>query len=224
MTPTTSEREAVIAEMREEAAVQIKTVWIDRATFDRWIAALTREQREGVVERALEYLRPHLEAGTFAAPDWAIQLASILTGGDGCGEPIKPQPEAPGSVAFSFAGPDGKNSIHDTWFPMKDLPAWQKWVTLREGHHVIYAYPTPPAPVDVRGLAAKWKRQAEGNYNDRANALSRCAEELLALLDGQPAGVFKSCSCVTERQRELCPHKRECIVCTAALGGGGGGE
>lgn len=41
-----------------------------------------------VVDRALEYLRPHLEAGTFAAPYWAIQLASILTGGDGCGKPV----------------------------------------------------------------------------------------------------------------------------------------
>lgn len=40
------------------------------------------------VEKALAYLRPHLESGTFSAPDWAIQLASILTGGDGCGRPI----------------------------------------------------------------------------------------------------------------------------------------
>jgi hypothetical protein len=40
-----------------------------------------------VVDRALEYLRPHLDAGTFAAPSWAVQLASILTGGGGCGTP-----------------------------------------------------------------------------------------------------------------------------------------
>ena len=29
---------------------------------------------------ALDYLHPHLDAGTFAAPDWAIELALILTG------------------------------------------------------------------------------------------------------------------------------------------------
>lgn len=43
-----------------------------------------------LVSRAMEYLRPHLESGTFSAPDWAIQMASILTGGNGCGKPIKP--------------------------------------------------------------------------------------------------------------------------------------
>ncbi len=57
-------------------------------------AALTAAQPQleggGEVELALEYLRPHLEAGTFAAPDWAIQLASILTGGDGCGKSAPP--------------------------------------------------------------------------------------------------------------------------------------
>lgn len=49
---------------------------------------------DAVVERALAYLRPHLDAGTFAAPDWAIQLASILTGGDGCGTPAPPAGDA----------------------------------------------------------------------------------------------------------------------------------
>lgn len=60
-----------------------------------------------VVERALEYLRPHLEAGTFAAPDWAIQLASILTGGDGCGAPVPPS--APVGAADDFV------SHRDAW-------------------------------------------------------------------------------------------------------------
>lgn len=85
---------------------------------DAWQAGLDagREQGRGkdhpppsapVVDRALEYLRPHLEAGTFSAPDWAIQLASILTGGDGCG---KPQPaavdgEVEGLPRYGF--PDG---------------------------------------------------------------------------------------------------------------------
>ena len=44
------------------------------------------------IQRALDYLHPHLDAGTFAAPDWAIQLASILTGGDGCGAPGQASP------------------------------------------------------------------------------------------------------------------------------------
>lgn len=49
-------------------------------------------RREAVAEAALEYLRPHLEAGTFAAPDWAIDLASILTGGKRLSTPSEQLP------------------------------------------------------------------------------------------------------------------------------------
>lgn len=42
---------------------------------------LCEDKPPAIIDRALEYLRPHLESGTFSAPDWAINLASILTGG-----------------------------------------------------------------------------------------------------------------------------------------------
>lgn len=41
-----------------------------------------------IVEKALAYLDPHLNLGSLGAPAWAVQLASILTGGDGCGAPV----------------------------------------------------------------------------------------------------------------------------------------
>ena len=69
----------------------------DKAVVARALAQLELEAQNRpqpasgeVVARALAYIEPHLNAGTFAAPDWAIQLASILTGGDGCGNPIAP--------------------------------------------------------------------------------------------------------------------------------------
>lgn len=39
------------------------------------------------IDLVLQYLEPHLSApfATFTAPDWAIQIASLITGGDGCG-------------------------------------------------------------------------------------------------------------------------------------------
>lgn len=46
------------------------------------------------------------------------------------------------------------------------------------GNPVTHTTALDPA----RSLVAKWRRQAEGNYSDRANALSRCADELEAAL------------------------------------------
>ena len=66
-----------------------------------FLAQIDRKQQEAqgaVNERALAYLRPWLELGTFDAPAWAVQLASILTGGDGCGTPVPATPPAPVDV------------------------------------------------------------------------------------------------------------------------------
>jgi len=63
------------------------------------------------IQRALDYLHPHLDAGVFAAPDWAIQLASILTGGDGCGAPTD------GAPSKSVASPS------PTQWVLRTLPA-----------------------------------------------------------------------------------------------------
>lgn len=41
-----------------------------------------------LVAAALDYLHPHLDAGTFAAPDWAVGMASILTGGKAAPLPV----------------------------------------------------------------------------------------------------------------------------------------
>lgn len=38
---------------------------------------------------------------------------------------------------------------------------------------------------DVMGLVGKWRRQAAENYNDRGNALERCASDLEAALNAQ---------------------------------------
>ena len=76
---------AIVAALRQQPDVI--------AEADRLLSTIDNAGKvDSVVARALTYLRPHLEAGTFSAPDWAIQLASILTGGDGCGTPIQPAP------------------------------------------------------------------------------------------------------------------------------------
>lgn len=38
---------------------------------------------------------------------------------------------------------------------------------------------------DVMGLVGKWRRQAAENYNDRGNALERCASDLEVALNAQ---------------------------------------
>jgi hypothetical protein len=73
---------------------------------DALLAELGPElQPQSEVERALQYLDRYLSAG-LAAPDWAIHLASILTGGDGAAAPqpqARPHVNLSGLVAQAFA-------------------------------------------------------------------------------------------------------------------------
>lgn len=56
------------------------------------------------VAAALDFLHPHLDAGTFAAPDWAIAMASILTGGQA---PRLPVNDEPVFLSFGAGQPGG---------------------------------------------------------------------------------------------------------------------
>lgn len=47
------------------------------------------------IGNAIEYVGPWCDLGTWEAPTWAIQLASILTGGDGCGKWVGPGDAGP---------------------------------------------------------------------------------------------------------------------------------
>lgn len=153
------------ADAFEQRARQARQLEIDHAHLQR--EGVERDAFiRGYKHGACHYIGGDSTEELHEAASWAADHQDEEAGNFG-----KPQQEAPGAVAFSFAGPDGKNSIHDTWFPMKDLPAWQKWVTLREGHNVIYAYPTPPAPVDVRVRWREWLKHALQQWPEAEAAL-----------------------------------------------------
>lgn len=41
-------------------------------------------------------------------------------------------------------------------------------------------------------LLAKWRRQTDGNFSDRANAMSRCADELEEAMKNEPRWISVS--------------------------------
>ena len=206
MTPTTSEREA--RDLRHELIRVYRSIGNDEMA-DKHEAALTREQREGVVTFAVDDVRFDVPASI------AEKVAAKLAPADNL-----PQPETPGAVAAGVVVEGGGV----TWWD--EVPA--------RGTSV---FTTPPAPVGVRvdapkpdwlywyqrtvwwtakakefgydpdngifhpgnatiradvrlqQLADKWERLVAHNTTDEGEAFRHCASDLRALLDGQPAGV-----------------------------------
>ena len=45
---------------------------------------------------------------------------------------------------------------------------------------------------ELEELLAKWRRQTDGNFSDRANAMSRCADELEEAMKNEPRWISVS--------------------------------
>lgn len=78
------QHEAVIREKDAEMVAMIAVAVSDM----RQRAERAEAQRDELARRAtlvLQYLDPVLSSGTFSATDEAIHIASLLSGGDGCG-------------------------------------------------------------------------------------------------------------------------------------------
>jgi hypothetical protein len=102
-----NEADAVLAELQPELQPQAEPV--------------------GEVGRALQYLDRYLSAG-LAAPDWAIHLASILTGGDGA---AAPQPQATPEALAGLLPLRAGNLPTMNGDPYPGLGTW--WVNVRCG-------------------------------------------------------------------------------------------
>lgn len=90
------DKDAEIATLREKLESSRDTnerLVQRRCQQDDVIDALRNQLAEAqaasrLVAAALDFLHPHLDAGTFAAPDWAVAMASILTGGKAAPLPV----------------------------------------------------------------------------------------------------------------------------------------
>lgn len=202
MTPTTtSEREAreILGREYQKAHAADPRINFCEPEFEVAVravmAALTREQREG----------DGIEGWQRALVDSVHRWRE------------HPQQEAQGVVAWSVF--DKRSGRH--WYTHDSRTTAQGYADLYSHKEAdgspsqivtpLYAA-TPPAPVDVRGLralAAGWKLEAaklrtqaaraqrrgdgsDGELFQAAQDAEAYADELLALIDGQPAGVDES--------------------------------
>lgn len=126
--------------------------------------------------KAMDFLHPHLDAGTFAAPDWAIHLASILTGGEPLSTPAASGSDTP--AATERAGPAKKLRCGDVHHEL-DAYLWlrestNEWVLELSGSingtSFVTRHPQPAslAPEDAVGLPALYDRSESA---DRWDAL-----------------------------------------------------
>lgn len=162
------------------------------STADELQAALARQEADkpaGAVERALSYLDQYLSGGPISAPDWAIQLASILTGGDGCGAtPSTPVGQEPVGTLY-VAEREGKKA--NVLANVVDLP---------EGKYQLYAAPPAAQAVDLeqfREAVNAWNLACTQEANsamrqgysrdvvESLEAKEKQARDLIALIDQQ---------------------------------------
>jgi hypothetical protein len=109
-------------------------------------------QLVGEVGRALQYLDRYLSAG-LAAPDWAIHLASILTGGDGAGAFRDAAPQTqPQAEPVAFVA-----EVHLSRYTLE----WSG-LPLPEGTKLYAAPPCPQASADD---VAKWAQRLDDGYD-----------------------------------------------------------
>jgi hypothetical protein len=99
----------------------------EAVTLVRFNLPYAATQPQAEVQRALQYLDPHLSA-CLSAPDWAIHLASILTGGDGA---AAPQPQATPEALAGLLPLRAGNLPTMNGDPYPGLGTW--WVNVRCG-------------------------------------------------------------------------------------------
>jgi hypothetical protein len=206
MTPTTSEREALVADL--------ETVWHSvsddadtNAAYQRLKAALTRQEAQ--------------QGGEPKCPKCAF--ATLLYECPACSATnYPPQQEAQGAVAHDVAM-EGWHSAVDAAGELCTNAPDERYRTRAESvrQWIVRNKPTtPPASVDVRlrELVETWRgmigRRTGALAQMRHEIISSRANELEALLDGQPAGVAHEWNCASA----FSPH----CTCGTALGGGGG--
>ena len=249
MTPTTNEREAFEAWVRQRHGLSTEK-WADSGKYkyddtnrwwECWQAALTREQREGVCPKCngAGGERWHEADGS--------ENGARCDACDGFGTP---QQEAPGAVWMASVCEAAAEAMESNGLANRTTRLREVAATLRT---------TPPAPVDVDVRVAEliaadreydeaasyaaYVKDPVGNGARKAAATKRRARAL-ALLDGQQAGVVidegmverlakhivqqesRNCSTLDEslhhqsKWKRAIPEARAALQ--AALGDGGG--
>lgn len=165
---------------------------------DAVLAELKPElQPQAEVERALQYLDRYLSAG-LAAPDLAIHLASILTGGDGAGafRDAAPQPQATDAAALAKRL-DKALACHADSMPKE---------AYFEVDAVMRALNAAPQPQAASGIAAELRdeasRQHGNNYADELrDLLLRAAVAIDTATQPQPQALPDAMRTVTDAMR-----------------------